>query len=292
MNPVLEPCFRFLAVKGLERIGTVLNLLAEGPKSLPEKDLFCGNAKGLRYCYALCPSLGGGKIQRQASDLACLVYDNGLPDNPSLTNSEAKKIFVPFRANDTSSSDTRCGNILVEREKKITYCLRNCEVNYPVARNPTPPPCFFLYEGSWLESFISRLTFSLDFFIRRQADRNEERLFCPFSSLNQCKDQCTDSNLRLCRPNSQGVFWLPPGENKCLIYLNGPAVGVGVLAATALGGITTTSISYLGLGGAYTLGTTGALMGGFCPPPLFCRTRTRCCRIVATRSGLQCPSNC
>ena len=291
MNPVLAPCFRFLAVKGLERIGTVMNLLAEGPEPLQEKDRFCGYSGRFRYCYTLCPSLGGGKIQRRSTDLACLVYDNGLPDDPNPTNLEVETIFLPFIAPSTTNTETTCGNVLLVNEKKRTYCLSNCEVYQPVTRNPNPSPCFFLYEGSWWESMLSSLTFSLDFYLSGQQDRAEENLFCPFSSLNQNRDECTDNILRLCQPNSEGVIWLPPGESKCLVYLNGPAAGVGVLAATALGGITTTSISFLGTGGALTLGTTGALMGGFCPPPLFCRTRVGCCRIVATTTGLRCPVN-
>eukprot|EP00090_Calanus_glacialis_P018122 TRINITY_DN28101_c0_g1_i1.p1 TRINITY_DN28101_c0_g1~~TRINITY_DN28101_c0_g1_i1.p1 ORF type:complete len:101 (+),score=3.96 TRINITY_DN28101_c0_g1_i1:33-305(+) len=89
-----------------------------------------------------------------------------------------------------------------------------------------------------------------------------------------------------------GVWGLPAGETKCLIYLNGPAVAVGVLAATALGGITGTATTVIGTGGLGIVGTSGAFAMGACPAPFFCRVGAMCCLIIIGNNGLRCPTFC
>ena len=51
----------------------------------------------------------------------------------------------------------------------------------------------------------------------------------------------TLSSFRLCRADSRGVWQLPPRSSSCLLYLNGPAAALGVLTATAITGVTSTS---------------------------------------------------
>ena len=89
-----------------------------------------------------------------------------------------------------------------------------------------------------------------------------------------------------------GVFGLPAGETKCLIVLNGPAVAVGVLAATALGDITGTATTVIGAGGLGTVGISGAFAMGACPAPFFCRVGDMCCLIIMGINGLSCPTSC
>ena len=103
---------------------------------------------------------------------------------------------------------------------------------------------------------------------------------------------CTSNTYRLCRPDNNGVIGLPVGETKCLIYLNGPAAGVGVLAATGLSAIATTTASFFGTGFGLVVGTSGAVALGMCPAPLYCRVGPRCCLLVMTPNGLKCPSGC
>ena len=43
---------------------------------------------------------------------------------------------------------------------------------------------------------------------------------------------------RLCRADSRGVMELPPGDTKCLVYVNGPAAAIGVLSASGFAGVT------------------------------------------------------
>ena len=46
---------------------------------------------------------------------------------------------------------------------------------------------------------------------------------------------------RLCRADSRGVWQLPPRSSSCLLYLNGPAAALGVVTASAITGVTSTS---------------------------------------------------
>ena len=46
---------------------------------------------------------------------------------------------------------------------------------------------------------------------------------------------------RLCRADRRGRWQLPPRSTSCLLYLNGPAAALGVIAASAISGVTATS---------------------------------------------------
>ena len=259
-------------------------MLLGGQLESLDNTFFCGFAGGLKFCYTFCPSPGGGVVEKRSTDLACLIYDNGNPANPALTNDQVDALFLPFIASATSPTDLFCGDVAT-----IMYCLENCNVYMPVI-NPGPAPCFFELKGTEVEILISRLAFSLDYLLGGQ--QQDERFFCPYSSLNSDLTVCRSNFYRLCRPDNNGVIGLPDGETKCLIYLNGPAAGVGVLAATALGGIATTTASFFGTGFGLVVGTSGAVALGMCPAPLYCRVGPRCCLLVMTPNGLKCPSGC
>ena len=68
--------------------------------------------------------------------------------------------------------------------------------------------------------------------------RNKERLMM----MRECHTYLfKQTKYRLCRADSRGVWQLPPRSTSCLIYLNGPSAALGVLRATAISGLTSTS---------------------------------------------------
>ena len=119
----------------------------------------------------------------------------------------------------------------------------------------------------------------------------EGRRFCSFSSYSVSGLACSDSR-RWCRPDRRGVYGLPPGETSCLMYLNGPAGAVGLLSATALGGITSLTTTLGGTVVVGGIGMSGAMAVGACPRPFFCTVSDRCCLIVGSPNGLICPTSC
>ena len=46
---------------------------------------------------------------------------------------------------------------------------------------------------------------------------------------------------RLCRPDSRGVWQLPPASSSCLVYVNGPAASLGLVLVSSIMGITAVS---------------------------------------------------
>ena len=96
----------------------------------------------------------------------------------------------------------------------------------------------------------------------------------------------------MCRANRKGIFELPPGEEGCCLYLNGPSGAIGILAATGLTGVTSNVGTFLGVGGLYTMITMLAPDQGDCPPPM-CRSRSgACCLVVNVRGRQICPVSC
>ena len=103
-------------------------------------------------------------------------------------------------------------------------------------------PCFYEYYGTPGEVVTSLLSAATV----EPVVENENK-YCPFRFLKS--SAITDNNLldvcgspenewRLCRADSRGVWELPPGEVKCLVYVNGPAAAIGVLSASGFAGVT------------------------------------------------------
>ena len=76
------------------------------------------------------------------------------------------------------------------------------------------------------------------------------------------------------------------------MYLNGPAGGVGLLAATALAGLTSVTSTVGGSVAVGAVGMSGAAAVGFCPGPFFCSVGDMCCLIRMGINGLMCPPQC
>ena len=102
----------------------------------------------------------------------------------------------------------------------------------------------------------------------------------------------------MCRADKRGVYEVPPGEDGCCLYLNGPAAAVGVVAASGLVGGATSLSSLVGAGGLFSMMSMFSLRSvdtgqdGDCPP-LSCRARSgQCCLILFERGRAICPLNC
>ena len=96
----------------------------------------------------------------------------------------------------------------------------------------------------------------------------------------------------MCRADSSGVFELPPGEESCCLYLNGPSGAIGILAATGLTGVTSNVGTFLGAGGLYSMISMFPPGQGDCPSPM-CRSRSgECCLVVNFRGRQLCPVSC
>ena len=155
---------------------------------------------------------------------------------------------------------------------------------------------------------MSRLTRLIE-----PAVENDKEI-CPFTGLNDDRNNCRSSISRMCRANrnvrkqnkmplikvvlnihfGRRVYELPPGESSCFIYLNGPAAAIGVVAATGLSGVMSTGGTLLGSAGLFSLLYAGRNTFRACPPST-CRSRNgsgRCCPFVIFRGRPRCPRSC
>lgn len=106
-------------------------------------------------------------------------------------------------------------------------------------------PCFYEYYGTPAEVATSLLSAAA--FEPAEENQAKENTYCPYSYLKPSAQ--TDSNLedvctseayewRVCRADNRGVMELPPGDNRCLIHVNGNSAAVGVLSASGYTGMT------------------------------------------------------
>jgi len=283
VEPALNPCFFYLSVRGFDRLFTFATLLIYGKSESEESDKFCGTVEGLTFCYTWCPSLEPGATTTNPTDIVCIVYNNGYPPNPNLLPSEIDSLSLVSLPSDSNVNDSFiCG-----KELSSVRCFEPCRSQRPIMVNPAPNFCYSEISGTFSENIISKLYLLLQGFDRK----SKERKFCTFKSYSEEGSTCSDIRL-WCRPDSRGVWGLPPGETRCLMYLNGPAAAVGLLAATALSGLTSVSATGVGLAGIGTVGMSGALSAGVCPGPLFCTVQTGCCLVTMGINGLVCPQSC
>ena len=284
-------------MRGYERFVTIIVKLFGGIGQVDDQDLFCGEAGGLKLCYTYCPSPKAGVVEKRSAELACLIYDNGNPPKPALLPQDALGI-LDLADSANVNNDFFCG--IGTTTFTGIYCLPPCTIYRPITDNQVAKPCYFEYQGTLPEIIVARIYKGISDYLRDvdsvaiytfsfifEEEYLEENEFCPFTSLNEDKTACSSDTRRWCRPDSGGVLGLPAGETRCLIYLNGPAAAVGVLAATSLGGITTISSSFLGMGFLGAVGTSGGLAFGFCPSPFYCQVGQRCCLIVMGTNGLR-----
>ena len=93
----------------------------------------------------------------------------------------------------------------------------------------------------------------------------------------------------VCRIDSRGLFELPPGESSCLVYVNGPAAAVGVLAASGFAGVTS-ALGTMAGGMSMAMMVTSSMpreTRSQCPGNL-CLRDGRCCRRIRGFCPLRC----
>ena len=169
----------------------------------------------------------------------------------------------------------------------LMYCMPPCSARLaPVYSNPSPGFCYQLYQGSTFEILTSWIAF-LPNLVEEKLSGFKEYSFCPPNTINDGK--CPETvlgfspSLKGCRPDSRGLWCLPPGESSCLLFLNGHDWPVG---ATALVAATSTV-------GTSLLGGVLGFSGGTCVGPMYCRVGTQCCSVTfVPNRGLSCPSRC
>ena len=277
-NPPLNPCFYYLGVRGFDRLVSLFRLTFEGRQRASKE--YCGTSGGFRFCYTMCVALRPGAATTTATDLACIIYNNGYPPKPALLPSDIESIPLAFLPTATNVNDNFfCGTITTSTNE--VRCLEPCTEIAPITTNPAPAFCYCEIKGS-VNDILGSLFYATIGVIDRQV---EDRKFCTYKSYTEEGLRCSDSR-RLCRPDSRGVFLLPPGEFSCLMYLNGPAGAVGLLSATFWAGVSTLAPTVTGLTVA---GSSTAIM---CSPPLYCNAGNGCCLVTFTNRGLICPDSC
>ena len=283
-------------MRGLDRLTVLPSIIYRVVFNLQERtDELCGEAGGRELCFSACPT-PGNDVARDLSQFSCYFYNNGNPDDPEMTPSEVETLWEPLRVDptlQTTETDTRCCGQAVgsERMEGNTYCMQSCAdfTIRPGMSGPHPPPCVYVYRGSELEILLSRLSLPLERVVEN------EKLFCQAKNLIWLPDggvECEDeAYARLCRTDRQGVIQLPPGSSFCMIYINGPAASVGLLAASGLAAQLMGGFTAVTAGGAAA--TAGSLLASNeCTAP-FCVARSgQCCLLAMNRRGLVCPLSC
>ena len=293
MSPNLRPCFRYLSTRGLDRLLALFYITFKLLLNLQQKPtaILCGDAAGLQFCFPACPS-SGGLVTRDLFHFSCYVYNNGNPDDVDMTPAEVKTLFDPLVVDNLSKEKDNvgrfCGTVgATALTETASYCMRPCTdfSLTPGMGRPFPPPCVYVYRGSLLETLVSRISSPME----RPVEN--ERLFCPFTSLDDERVNCQSETERMCRTDSQGVITLPPGTSQCLLYINGPAAAVGLLAASGFAGQVMTGLT--GVTAAGTLATATTMMAmNECTAPLCVATSGQCCLLAEGSRGPICPTSC
>lgn len=292
MSPSLNPCFKYMAVSGLDRLFILPTIFFRAAVNIKKdtSDQFCGVAGGgHEYCFSPCPSMEG-QVFLDWSQVACYVYNNGNPDNPDMLPSEVEEMFTPtivFPDSLPLPNENRCcGHIgATQTTEMSTYCMAACTDfdMKPIIRDSPPPPCVYFYQGTVMEGIVSTVSSYLE-----QPVENE-RIFCPFFLLDAEKFDCT-VGMTQCRTDSRGVIQLPPNTESCLVYINGPSAAVGLLAATGVANVVSLGGTVTTAGGLFYMGSLGAPT--VCPPLFFCRRGNSCCRLLFSRGRAHCPQSC
>ena len=288
----------------------------------------------MNYCFTPCDVDHSNNhfVVRDPFQFSCYIYNNGQPSDPNVTPVELVTLLTDLRLFVFKGSDAppirnrictglKIGDDTLEslagqlspglsNSKPPFYCLPFCDEfnfqDYETTDNPAP--CYIEYHGTMMETLVSRLTRLIE-----PAVENEKEI-CPFTGLNDDRNNCRSSISRMCRANrkvrkqnkmplikvvlninfSRRVYELPPGESSCFIYLNGPAAAIGVVAATGLSGVMSTGGTLLGSAGLFSLLYAGRNTFRACPPST-CRSRNgsgRCCPFVIFRGRPRCPRSC
>ena len=293
MSPNLRPCYRYISSRGLDRLAVIFNVLFNLIFNLQQErtNEFCGEVRGQEFCFSPCTGVNGA-VTRSMNQFSCYLYNNGKPDDIEMDPLEVTNLFDPLKVGPLSQAEDNvgrfCGHVgATEETESSTYCMQPCtDFNIePGMAGPHPPPCVCLFRGGEVETFISLLSAPF----ARQVEN--ERLYCPFSSLDAGRRDCQSDTVRMCRTDRQGVTQLPPGSSSCLVYFNGPTVAVGVLAASGFAGQIMAGLTAVSCAGAAATAGTMAAMNE-CTSP-FCVARSgQCCLLAVDSRGLVCPLSC
>ena len=179
----------------------------------------CGNAGGLNYCFTPCDVDHSNNhfIVRDPFKFSCYIYSNGNPTDPSLTPLELTNLLVsagtfvsstrglPQVHEDRICTGLQVGDDTLEsifgtgvsNDNPPFYCLPYCDEfnfqDYETTDNPLP--CYIEYHGTMMETLVSRLTRLIE-----PAVENDKEI-CPFTGLNDDRNNCRSSISRMCRAN-------------------------------------------------------------------------------------------
>ena len=179
----------------------------------------CGNAGGLNYCFTPCDVDHSNNhfIVRDPFQFSCYIYSNGNPADPSLTPLELTNLLVsagtfvsstrglPQVHEDRICTGLQVGDDTLEsifgpgfsNDNPPFYCLPYCDEfnfqDYETTDNPLP--CYIEYHGTMMETLVSRLTRLIE-----PAVENDKEI-CPFTGLNDDRNNCRSSISRMCRAN-------------------------------------------------------------------------------------------
>ena len=201
--------------------------------------------------------------------------------------------LILLKANPSVTSDYKCMSPKVDYTTGAdttteVYCVQACTGVSPVQSNPSPNFCYHVYHSSLFEKLTSVIA-SLPNYIDETVRGFTEYSFCSPDTIDSNSGSCPvpvlglQPSLKGCRPDGRGVWTLPPGEVSCLIFINGHDWPVG--------GVLTFATSFAATS---TLVAGGLAMGlrDNCLGPFYCRAGNRCCLLVPSNRGLQCPSSC
>ena len=137
MDPVLDPCFYYLSVRGFDRVVNLARLLVFGRSKVDTSDQFCGTAGGIRYCYTYCTALRPGAATTNPTDLACIIYNNGYPPKPGILPADIDSIPLAYLPSDPKVNDLFfCGT--VTSTSNTVRCIEPCQPQRPITTNPAP----------------------------------------------------------------------------------------------------------------------------------------------------------
>ena len=106
------------------------------------------------------------------------------------------------------------------------YCVEPCASQAaPDQSNSSLNFCYEVYESSFFERIVSYVSFLPNYIEEKVSGFTEYSFYSPenIGSDGACPSTLLASatTFKGCRPDGKGVRSLPPGENSCLVFLNG-----------------------------------------------------------------------
>ena len=175
----------------------------------------------MEFCFLPCDvdHANNHFVVRDPFQFSCYIYNNGNPLDPNLTPRELITLlgntFVTRGTSLPQSQENRICNGLrigdetleiIGQQLGVTglsnsnppfYCLPFCdEFNFQdFETTDNPLPCFIEFHGTMMETLVSRLTRLIE------PAMENEREICPFTGLNDDRNNCRSSISKMCRAN-------------------------------------------------------------------------------------------